>query len=301
MTEFIFFNFADIKDTEKDTEKDAEIESDFVFSLDKTCDIVVSESAAATYGTPTSENPLTATLHLTYSGNHGAVTFDINWGDGNTDYGVTSTTPSHTYLGEGIYSATVTAYDDGLSDCYAVYSPSVQPVCVIAVSESAAITYGTPPSENPLTATLHLSPSGYYATRRYDINWGDTTSDSNLTTDTPSHTYGVAGTYAVAVTIKDDTTCTAGVSPNAQPSCLITVSGSTSGSLLDCTLTITPSGYFGAYSFYIEWGDSSNTTTSSTIVNHTYPGAGGYTINITISDETTCTSSGSTSFTATEA
>lgn len=296
MNEFIFnFDFE---------ESNANQESDIVFSLDKTCDILVGEFTPATYGTPSSENPLTVTLHLQYSGNHGSVTFDIYWDDGNIDYNVSSTEPSHTYANAGSYAVAVHAYDSGVADCMIIYNPTdISPDCQITVSESSSASYGNQliPPVNPLITILHLAPSGYYSTRKYDIDWGDGNNDTDLTTDEPSHTYDYEGDYSVAVTIQDDTTCEYTYNTSVMPNCTIAVDVFVlSGAYLSCQLEISPSGYYGSYSFYIDWGDGNTTTTTDTHPTHDYASAGYYNISVTISDLTTCTNSDTTAYDAIE-
>ena len=52
------------------------------------------------------------------------------------------------------------------------------------------------------TVTLTFTVTGN--PNRYDVNWGDGTSETNLTDSTPSHTYSSAGTFTVVATAKNN-------------------------------------------------------------------------------------------------
>ncbi len=124
------------------------------------------------------------------------ITYSWNWGDG-TALG-TGTAPSHTYALSGTYTVTLTTTDGwgkftSVSKVLSLIEPgtNVAPVPTFTVSCTALAcltnSFGT------------VDPNGDVI--RYSWNFGDGTALSTATS--PAHTYLVAGTYPITLTVMD--------------------------------------------------------------------------------------------------
>lgn len=178
-------------------------------------------------------------------------TYDINWGDGrdaitgmavadvNGGPGVPSSgtiSGSHTYADDGVYTVTITVYDDngGVGNTsFTVTVNNVAPVVVTphgnqsifegdTVSFADLATFTDPGFDNPLNPNAAVPPSitdPLHESFTYDINWGDgrdaiagaSIADVNGGPGVPSsaaisgsHTYADDGDYTVTITVHDD-------------------------------------------------------------------------------------------------
>lgn len=125
------------------------------------------------------------------------VSFDWNFGDGNTITGVRN--PSHTYTSSGTYTVTLTA-NDSLNGCMSSYTDSVvinlnsnPPIC------QASFTVAKD-SSAPYKVILY-NTSSMASSHFYQWNFGDGTTGSGRT---PQHQYQNFGSYLVCLTITDN-------------------------------------------------------------------------------------------------
>ena len=149
------------------------------------CDIVADFSATPTSGT--------ASLVVNFtdlSTGSGITSWSWDFGDGNTS---SAQNPQHTYTTAGTYTVSLTAFN---SDCdktetkTAFITVSVPPIADF----SSDMTSGS----EPLTVTFTDLSSGTPTSWLWDFGDGGTS-----TTQHPSHTYTVVGTYPVALTVSN--------------------------------------------------------------------------------------------------
>jgi PKD repeat protein len=129
------------------------------------------------------------------------VAYDWDFGDGSTGTGAN---PTHTYGAAGTFTVTLTVTDDG--------SPALTGTAIT----TATITDAPPPNQAPTAdpngpynaqvgdpvtfdGSASSDPDGTIVTHAWDFGDGNTGTGAN-----PTHTYGVAGTYTVTLTVTDD-------------------------------------------------------------------------------------------------
>jgi hypothetical protein len=171
--------------------------------------------------------PLQVTLYAGWWGAPSGSTYSytINWGDGSTTSGSTTSTTGtfyHTYTSAGTYTITVIVSAPGAqtgsaSATVTVSAPSSQPLTIN--SFTANPTSGAA----PLTVSFSGSWSGGSGGYSWTLSFGDgqSTSGSGSSMST-SHTYSSAGTYTATLTVKDS------AGDTASKSVTITVSSSQS-------------------------------------------------------------------------
>jgi PKD repeat protein len=130
----------------------------------------------------------------------GGTGYSWTFGDGGTASG---TSAVHQYTSAGNYSVTLT-----VTDSRGFPSSSTQTVIVKAGTAPTASFTLTPSSPKALVdAILDGSASTAAAGRRivsYDWNFGDATPPKHTTVAFTNHDWGVAGTFAVTLTVTDD-------------------------------------------------------------------------------------------------
>jgi len=229
------------------------------------------------------QGTLTVDFFSTSTSEHDIISYSWNFGDGNTGDGQN---PSHTYLESGVYLVCLTITDN--TGC-------VDDVChevtVAAVGGDCQAEFNWEQLNNTLTEHFHSTSTSSHDITSYSWNFGDghTGDGSN-----PYHTYAEAGVYTVCLTITDNSGCSSTICHE------VTVLPVTPGACqagfnweqITNTLTIhfanTSTSEHDIISYSWNFGDGH--TGDGQNPNHTYAEAGVYTVCLTITDNTGCTS-----------
>ncbi len=152
--------------------------------------LVVSAVAQPTSGTA----PLAVSFTSLASGGTPPYTFAWAFGDGGQ---ATVENPSHTYQVAGTYNATVAVTDSSGATRSATIPVTVYaPAPPLSASAAASATSGTV----PFSVSFTSSASGGAAPYTYAWDFGD---GERSTQQNPTHTFQIAGTYNVTLTVTD--------------------------------------------------------------------------------------------------
>ena len=241
-------------------------------------------------------------------------TVAITWGDGGTDSialpaGVTSTSPSHTYLDSGTYTVGVTVTDNGglsVSGGTTITATNVAPSVSALVFSPSSVT-----DNQTVTVSGTFSDPGTADTYTVTFAWGDGFSSvdslvAGTRTFSGSHSYVTSGTYTVTVTVTDRDN-----GAGTQSASLVVTARNTPPSALTlsssvASLSATVSGSFvdpdalDTHDVTIVWGDG--TTSTSTLAagvtqlsgTHAYAAAGTFTVTVTVTDRAAAATSATT-------
>lgn len=203
----------------------------------------------------------------------GTVTYDWDFGDGTPHATVKS--PIHTYTTTGTFTWTMTASVDGVP-CVKTGVVVVLP-CTLSCSASAAPSSGGVPLQVQFQGGATTSNCGGSAV--YDWDFGDGSSHSAQ--QSPSHTYGAAGTFEWKLTVTaGGQTCTKTGTVTVLD-CSLTCSASASTVSgrpplsVSFTGTADPGNCSGTLTRDWDFGDGTPHASSSP-VSHTYSAAGTY-------------------------
>jgi PKD repeat protein len=224
------------------------------------------------------------------------VSYDWEFGDGNTGTGVS---PTHSYATDGLFNVTLTVTDDdGLTDSAAT-TATIDPVLEPPVADPNGPYTGTVGSPVTFDGSGSSDPDGTIVS--YDWDFGDGSTGTGVS---PTHTYGAPGTFTVTLTVTDDdgltdtasTTATIGdvlpEPPVADPN------GPYTGTVgiavtFDGSGSSDPDGTIVAYDW--DFGDGSVGTGVSPT--HTYGTDGVFTVTLTVTDDDGLTDSAATTAT----
>jgi len=205
-----------------------------------------------------------------------------NWGDTSSNT-TTDPTITHTFSTPGSYDVTLTVTDNTELNCSAVQTVSVGVV--------AAFTF-SPPAPNPsdivtFNATASYSPGGIIVSYTWNFD------DGNITTVNATviaHTFSIGGSYAVNLTVTDNVTRQAWVTHTVNVGVPVTnftfwpsQPNAEDAIVFDATASSDPN---GIANYTWNWGDSSSNVTANPMIAHTFPTAGSYNVNLTVTDNT---------------
>ncbi len=245
-------------------------------------------NAVITANPTNGQEPLTVSFDASQSTdpNDDITGYYWDFGDGNTDSGVTVT---HTYSTAGTYTVTLTVVDsNGFTDNDTV---------VISVSvnnpPTADFSWGAARSTGK-TYQFQDKSSDDGAVVKWNWEFGDGTTSSD---QNPSHSYTSPGNYTVCLTVWDDkglnsTTCKTLEVVNDAPTAVITANVSSGYVPLSVSFDAGSStDDFSIVSYHWDFGDG--TTSDEKTITHTYHAPGKYTVSLTVTDEYGLTNSAS--------
>ena len=215
------------------------------------------------------------------------VSYSWDFGDGNTDSGVTV---SHSYVDDGEYNVILRVVDDdgaAGSKTASILVKNRPPVAVLDTSSAIL------DKEEIVTfnASGSYDPDGYIVDYSWDFGDGNT-----ATGVTVSHSYPAIGTYTVTLTVTDNDGATDSITAtktvmNRPPVANFTESAHTVYTdemiTFNATESYDPDGTIVSYSW--DFGDG-NTATGVT-VSHAYTDNGSYVVNLTVTDNDGATDS----------
>lgn len=191
----------------------------------------------------------------------GANSWFWDFGDGNTSI---QQNPTHTFPGQGVYTTCLVTSNGNCSDT----------VC-------QTVTIGCPPPPVAYSVTTGgLVASFTDNTPGTPVGWLWDFGDGNIgTQQNPTHTYAVAGTYTVCLTVTD--TCGTDSACQSVTVCPNPVAGFTSAiNFLGVSFSDNTPG--SPISWLWDFGDGNSSTQQNP--NHTYANAGTYNICLTVTD-----------------
>jgi PKD repeat protein len=225
--------------------------------------------------------PGTGIIYFTGSASGGTGPYLYSWdfGDGNTS---NAQSPSHLYNTMGTYNVCLTITD--ATGCAATYCDSLFAFGG-GSNCSVSFTYQT----NPLLGTISFvsnpvgsAPFSYL----WDFGDGNTSTQAN-----PNHTYALAGTYMVTLTITDNNGCTSTytglvISGGSGQPCQVTYNYMVAGAGSTVSFSATGTGGLAPYSYLWDFGDGN--TGSGQSPTHTYAANGVYGACVTMFDSSGC-------------
>lgn len=231
-----------------------------------------------TFGNNQCKNTAVSFTNMT-TGTNGSTTYLWDFGDGNTS---TDENPTHTYTAPGTYNVELTA-SNGITCSNVILN-----VITILDSPTSSFTFtnnnecaGTPISfTHTATGTLPSST--------YSWNFGDGNT-SNL--ENPTHTYAIAGTYSVTLTVSNGANCktvsipvVVTVTESPVATFTFTNDNQCAGTVLAFTNTST--GTTGASTY--EWNFGDGVTSNQANPTHSYGAGGTYNVTLTVKNGATC-------------
>jgi PKD repeat protein len=223
-------------------------------------------------------NELTTTFDASTSNDSDGSIASWAWdfGDGTTGTGATA---SHTYATGGTFAVVLTVTDNEGATGTVTHS-------VVAVAPNQAPTAAFSTSAANLVASFDASnssdPDGTVASYNWDFGDGSTG-----TGKTPSHTYGAAGSFVVALTVTDDRGATNSVThsitvsaANVTPTASFNSTATNATAAFDASASIDPDGTIASYA----WTFGDGTAGSGVSTSHTYATSGTYTVTLVVTD-----------------
>jgi PKD repeat protein len=243
--------------------------------------------AGFTPGSSGGEAPVSVSFMDSSTGDITSYSWDF--GDGG---GSTAQNPSHTYTAAGTYSVTLTVTGPGGSDtatcgsCITVTDPPPPPPV-------ADFSPDSPGGEAPVTVSFMNMSFGDITSYSWDFGDG-----GGSTAQNPSHTYTIAGTYSVSLTVtgpggSDTAICGSCivVTDPVPPAPVADFSPDSSGGEAPVTVSFMNMSFGDITSYSWDFGDGGGSTAQNP--SHTYTIAGTYSVSLTVtgpggSDTVTC-------------
>ena len=208
-----------------------------------------------------------------------------NWqfGDGSTGTGATAT---HTYAAAGSYSVVLTVTDDKGAGGTATRTVAVTQPADVPPTASFTVTI------SKLAASFDASGSSDSdgTVAGYAWDFGDGTSGTG---QKPAHTYALAGTYTVALTVSDDrggsatTTKAVTTAANVKPSAAFSTSCTDLACSFNGSASADSDGTIASYA----WSFGDTGTATGATATHTYAAKGSFDVTLTVTDDDGATDS----------
>jgi PKD repeat protein len=229
---------------------------------------------------------LTFTGSATDAGVNDVLTYEWDFGDGETVTGVDMTTATHAYAEPGVYTVTLTVTDSdgGYSSDTATATINYPPVAEAgpdqASTEGATVTFdGSETSDADGDALTYV------------WDFGDGTTVSGVDLVAPTHVYADNGVYTVTLTVTDEhgassidtmTVTVFNVAPTVEAGA--DLSGYV-GDVLTFTGSATDPGIYDVLTYVWDFGDGETASgVDMTIATHAYAAEGTYTVTLTVTD-----------------
>jgi PKD repeat protein len=233
---------------------------------------------ASFYGVPTTGTiPFNVSFHDTSANT--PTSWNWSFGDGTANN--TTQNPVHQYTAAGTYTVIMTATNAFGSDTETV----ADMITANNGSLPVAAFYGSPTNGTiPLNVTFHDTSSGSPTT----WNWSFGDGGGNSTDQNPTHSYAVAGTYNVTLTVTNafgsNTTVILGyIGATSASEPVASFYGLPTSGSAPLMVNFTDTSSNTPTSWVWSWGDAtSNGTTQNP--SHTYSTAGTYTVTLTVSN-----------------
>ncbi len=225
---------------------------------------------AAFTGTPRAgQDPLVVTFSDASGGD--VTSWSWDFGDGMTS---TVSSPVHTYLASGVYTVSLTIQGPTGSDTATVVD------YVIVGNDPPLADFGATPETgvHPLEVAFQDTSAGVVTARSWDFGDGGTSSE-----EAPTHTYGAAGSYTVALTASgpggvDTLTRTDFIVVDEQPPA-VAFSATPESGLLPLAVTFADSSVNPVTSWAWDFGDGATSTVQHPV--HVFGVAGTYSVTLT--------------------
>jgi probable HAF family extracellular repeat protein len=233
--------------------------------------------------------------------NGDALSYHWNFGDGTSEVTVTTTTVSHVYGDNGIFTATLTATDPGGLADEATSSVTVANVAPVVNAGADAMAR---PGQTVVYSATFTDAGTADRPWSYSVAWGDGTAATTGTATTQaasldiSHVYAAEGTYTATFSVTDkdagagSDAVVVTVASSVAPTVAITFATSPVGTGFTATIRGTgsdPDQGEGTWSLLVTWGDGSQDLTLlasllSFTRTHTYSTPGNVTVTARITD-----------------
>lgn len=241
-------------------------------------DPVIAGFSAAPTGS--CNQPLTVNFNNTTTGGSGGLTYQWDFGDGNSS---TAQNPSNTYTANGTYTVTLIATDpNGCSDT--LTRAGFINIVPIVAGFNVANTSGC------AGFTTNFTNTSTGGANTFDWDFGD---GNGSTSANPNHTYAASGAYNVTFIASFGgcaDTITQTVNVTVLPAPTAGIGGAPTVSC-DTPLTVpfvnTSSGGTAPLSYLWNFGDGN--TSTATNPSHTYTNFGSYNVSLTVTDANGCT------------
>ena len=232
-------------------------------------------SAAAS---PLSGNvPLTVSFTVTVSGGSTPYTYSWTFGDGGTS---TLESPRHTYSSPGTYVAQVV-----VTDSLGTTAPDTVTITATIQPLSATVQANPTTGNAPLAVSFSASASGGLAPYSYQWTFGD---GSSGISQSITHTYTAAGTYAAQVIVRDSlgnaVSRSIEIVVRASLSVFLIASVTSGAAPITVSFSATMSGGTPPTSYSWDFGDWNTSTEVSPT--HRFDRRGVYVVHVTIRDST---------------
>jgi PKD repeat protein len=218
----------------------------------------------------------------------GIATYTFNFGDGTIVGPQAGATAGHTYSAPGTFTVTLTVKDSTGSQASATASVTA----VTPPSAALSLSPGLGPTPLPVTADASASTPGSNPIASYTFNFGDGTVVGPQAGATAAHTYPLAGSYSVKVTVTDTqnvaSTATGTVTAVRPPTPKLTVTPPSGGVPLsinaDGSTSSPGTNPIATYGFSFGDGTIPPPPSATAAQAHTYSSVGTYTLTLTVTD-----------------